>query len=168
MKLQQGKEKFVKAWGRLGANWGINRTMAQIHALLLISAEPLNADQIMDELKISRGNVNMNLRTLLNWDLVHKEIIRGDRKEYFIAEKNINLVAKRIIKERRKRELEPIIHLLADLQQIEGDKKDKNIKAYLDTLINIAETTKKANQLAEFVIKADDNKLINALLKFMP
>ena len=65
MDLQEGKEKFIQSWGALGSSWGVNRTMAQIHALLLISPEPMSAEEIMEELKISRGNANMNIRALI-------------------------------------------------------------------------------------------------------
>ena len=70
MTLTEGKDKFIQSWGTLGTNWGINRTMAQIHALLLVSPESLSAEGIMKELQISRGNANMNLRALIDWGLV--------------------------------------------------------------------------------------------------
>ena len=95
------KEKFLQAFGTFGSDWGINRTMAQIHALLLISPEPLSTDKIMDELKVSRGSANMNLRALIDWNLVHKELKAGDRKEYFVAEKDMWEVVKRIVIQRK-------------------------------------------------------------------
>ena len=85
MDLQEGKEKFIQSWGALGSSWGVNRTMAQIHALLLISPEPMSAEEIMEELKISRGNANMNIRALIDWGLVFKTLIKGERKEFFMA-----------------------------------------------------------------------------------
>ena len=89
MKLTEGKEKFIQAWGTLGSSWGINRTMAQVHALLLIAPESLCAEDIMEELNISRGNANMNIRALMDWGLVSKELKSGERKEFFSAEKDI-------------------------------------------------------------------------------
>jgi len=77
MKLTEAKEKFINAWGVHGASWGINRTMAQVHALLLVSPDALSAEEIMEELNISRGNANMNIRTLIEWGLVFKEIKQG-------------------------------------------------------------------------------------------
>ena len=74
MEFQEGKEKFLQVWGTLGSDWGINRTMAQVHALLMISPQALSADEIMEELKISRGNSNMNIRALIDWGLVYKEL----------------------------------------------------------------------------------------------
>src|SRR5207302_5319310 len=108
-----------------GTQWGINRTMAQIHALLLVSADPLSQDDIMVQLNISRGNTNMNIRELIDWALVERVIIPGERKEFFIAEKDIWKVAKQIIIQRKKRELDPMIKVLAQLSEVEGDKKDK-------------------------------------------
>ena len=103
MNLAEGKEKFIQSWGALGSNWGINRTMAQIHALLLIAPQALSADEIMEELKISRGNANMNLRALIDWRLVYRELKTGERKEYFVAEKDMWEVVKNIIVQRKKK-----------------------------------------------------------------
>ena len=100
MTLDEGKQKFLQSWGALGSSWGINRTMAQIHALLLISPEALSADEIMEELQISRGNANMNIRALIDWGLVFKELKPGERKEFFVAEKDMWEVVKCIITQR--------------------------------------------------------------------
>ena len=89
MKYAEAREQLIRTWGQLSSSWGINRTMGQIHALLMMAPQPLTADQIIEELAISRGNVSMNLRSLIEWGLVHKIYITGDRKEYFEAEKDI-------------------------------------------------------------------------------
>ena len=102
MQLDEAKDKFIQAWGSLGSNWGINRTMAQVHALLLITPESLSADEIMGALNISRGNANMNIRALIDWGLVQKELKSGERKEFFVAEKDIWEVARRVMLERKK------------------------------------------------------------------
>lgn len=130
MKLSEAKQQFISSWGAFGTQWGINRTMAQIHALLLVSIDPLTQDEIMEELSISRGNVNMNIRDLVGWGLVDRVIIAGERKEFFTAEKDIWKVATQIIKERKKRELDPMIKLLTQLENVEGDKKDKEIQQF--------------------------------------
>ena len=137
MKLTEAKKQFISSWGAFGTHWGINKTMAQIHALLMISAEPVTQDDLMDQLSISRGNVNMNIRDLINWGLVDRVIIPGERKEYFTAEKDIWKVATQIIKERKKRELEPMLKLLDQLEDVDGDKKDKNVKQFVDTVSGI-------------------------------
>ena len=155
MKLQEGKEKFIEAWGTLGTSWGITRTMAQIHALLLIASEPLSADDIMQHLQISRGNVNTTTRTLLDWGLVHKKLFPGERKEFFVAEKDTPTMVRNIIIARKKRELEPMLLLLDDLSGTEGESQDaeefrrviKELKLYsykadsvLETLIGVDAT----------------------------
>jgi DNA-binding transcriptional regulator GbsR (MarR family) len=137
MKLTEAKQQFISSWGAFGTNWGINRTMAQIHALLLVSADPLTQDDIMEELNISRGNVNMNIRELISWGLVERVILTGERKEFFTAEKDIWKVVKMIVKERKKRELEPMLQLLDRLEEVGGDKRDKSIKSFVDTVSSI-------------------------------
>ena len=104
MKLAEAKSQFIQAWGTLGSKWGINRTMAQLHALLMVSPEPLSTEDMMAELNISRGNVNMNIRDLMDWGLVEKTFKQGDRKEYFWAEKDVWKITKQVAKERKKRE----------------------------------------------------------------
>jgi DNA-binding transcriptional regulator GbsR (MarR family) len=86
---QDVKERFILHWGEMGTRWGINRTMAQVQALLFISEVPLSADEIMDELQISRGNVSMSLRELINWGIVSKMHVKGERKEYYTTEKDV-------------------------------------------------------------------------------
>ena len=86
MDYKDAKEKFISTWGSLGSLWGINKAMAQIQALLFISTEPLSMESVMEELKISRGNTSMNLRQLMDWGIVTKVIISGERKEFFTTE----------------------------------------------------------------------------------
>lgn len=124
MEFKEAKEKYVNAWGALGSSWGINRTMAQIHALLLVSTEPLSTEEIMEELQVSRGNANMNLRTLIDWGLAQKIIKAGERKDFFITDKDIWELGKQVARERKKRELEPILKLLEDVKEIEGEGKE--------------------------------------------
>src|SRR6478736_2354106 len=123
MQYSEAKQKFIQAWGTLGSNWGINKAMAQIHALLLLATEPLSAEEIMDELNMSRGNVNMNLRALMDWGIVRKEHKAGERKEYFSTGKDIWELAKQVSRERRRREIEPILNVLSEVQNVTGDNK---------------------------------------------
>ena len=101
MKLTEGQQKFIISWGSLGSQWGINKTMAQIHGLFIITNKPLCTDDIMEGLQISRGNVNMNVRTLIDWGMVYKEHILGERKEFYIGEKDMWLIMKRVMKVRK-------------------------------------------------------------------
>jgi DNA-binding transcriptional regulator GbsR (MarR family) len=165
MKLTEAKQQFISSWGAFGTHWGINRTMAQIHALLLISPDPLTQDDIMEELNISRGNTNMNIRELINWGLVERVILPGERKEFFTAEKDIWKVVKQIVKERKKRELEPMMQLLDKLEDVEGDKKDKKVKTFVDTISSIKRLGLQADKTLDVMIKAEENWFVSSLMK---
>lgn len=102
----------------MASAWGINKTMAQIHALLYAETEPLDTDAIMDQLDISRGNANMNLRNLLQWQLVHKVHFKGKRKDYYTAEKDVWSIVSTIIRERQQREVAPIRENLNDCLEL--------------------------------------------------
>jgi DNA-binding transcriptional regulator GbsR (MarR family) len=167
MKLEEAKEKFIQTWGTLGSNWGINRTMAQVHALLLVSADPLSAEDIMETLNISRGNTNMNVRALIDWGLVYKEFRAGERKEFFRAEKDIWHVFKQIAKERRKRELEPVFKVLNEVSQVEGDKDSKEMKAFTEAIEGIHDFASKADSTLDRMIKADESWFVSTIIKLM-
>lgn len=166
MKLTEARQQFISSWGAFGTHWGINRTMAQIHALLLISADPLTQDDIMDELNISRGNTNMNIRELINWGLVDRVLHPGERKEYFTAEKDIWKVVTQIVKERKKRELEPMLKLLDQLEEVEGDKRDKEIRSFLEIVSNIKKLGKQADKTLDMLVKAEENWFLGTMMKF--
>lgn len=165
MQLDEAKEKFIQAWGILGSKWGINRTMAQVHALLLIWPESISADEIMEELNISRGNANMNIRALVDWGLVYKEFKSGERREYFRAEKDIWKVATQVIKERKRRELEPVKKMLSEVANIEGDTKET--KAFEEMVAQMQFYTNQADKGLEALIKADENWFTSQVLNLM-
>jgi DNA-binding transcriptional regulator GbsR (MarR family) len=166
MKLTEARQQFISSWGAFGTHWGINRTMAQIHALLLVSADPMTQDDIMEELNISRGNTNMNIRELINWGLVERVILSGERKEFFSAEKDIWKVMKQIVKERKKRELDPMLKLLNQLEEVEGDKKDRNIKTFVETVSGIKRLGRQADKTLDVMIRAEENWFVGSLVKF--
>ncbi|HKG06503.1 MAG TPA: MarR family transcriptional regulator [Pedobacter sp.] len=157
MELEEGKLKFIEAWGKLGSEWGINRTMAQVHALLLISADALTTEDIMAELNISRGNANMNLRDLIGWGLIEKQHKPGERKEYFLADKDTWNIARQVAKERKKRELDPIIKLLNELSEVKGDEKGREFKVFKGTVKDINKLAKNVNKTLETMLKADES-----------
>ncbi len=165
MELDDAKQKFIQAWGTLGSNWGINRTMAQVHALLLISSEALCADDIMRLLKISRGNANMNIRALIDWGLVFKELKAGERREYFIGEKDMWNVVRQIITHRKKKELEPVLKVLEDVSNIEGDSKEK--EDFLAIVNDIQRFAKKADKTLDKLVSSDANWLLTTFMKMM-
>jgi DNA-binding transcriptional regulator GbsR (MarR family) len=110
-RLAAARDEFVTQWGAIGSAWGINRTMAQIHALLIVTPGALTTDEVMEELKISRGNAHMNLRELVGWGLIRSVIRKGERKEYFEAEKDVWKMFCTIIRERKRREIRPAINV---------------------------------------------------------
>jgi DNA-binding transcriptional regulator GbsR (MarR family) len=165
MNYAEGKDKFIQTWGTLGSSWGISRTMAQVHALLLISPDALTTEDVMEDLKISRGNANMNLRDLMDWGLISKQLVAGERKEYFIAEKDIWKVAKQIIKERRKREIEPVLTVLEDFKKVKGEKNDKHHKAFIDAVSNIEAVVEKTDFALDKAAKLDENAFVGMLFK---
>jgi len=165
MELDEAKEKFIQAWGALGTNWGITRTMAQIHALLLVSARSLSADEIMEALNISRGNANMNLRGLIDWGLVSKEHKAGERREYFFAEKDIWQVTQQVVMERRKRELKPVKKVLEEVKAVEADPQDPDARAFLEAVNNMDNIVGQADRFLEVVINSDRNRFFNMLFK---
>ncbi len=162
MELQEGKEKFIEAWGALGSSWGVTRTMAQIHALLLIANDPLSTDDIMEQLQISRGNVNTNTRNLLDWGLVHKKLIPGERKEFFIGEKDMSKVVKNIVIARKKRELEPMLHLLDELTGVEG--RTDEAEEFRGVIRDLKVYSYKADSALAALVKADSNWFFSTFL----
>jgi DNA-binding transcriptional regulator GbsR (MarR family) len=165
MKLREAKKQFIQTWARLGAEWGINRTMAQVHALLLSTEEALSTDEVMEELSISRGNANTNLRELLNWNLIYREAVAGDRKEYFRAEKDIWEIAKRIARERKKREIEPLLRELSQIEKVEENTIEA--KKFSKTISDIHGFASKMDKSMETMLKADENWFYGAILKLL-
>ena len=165
MELDDAKQKFIQAWGTLGSNWGINRTMAQVHALLLISSEPLCADDIMDMLKISRGNANMNIRALIDWGLVFKELKAGERREYFVGEKDMWNVVRQIITHRKKKELEPVLKVLNEVSAIDGDSKER--EEFLTVIKDIQRFASKADKTLDKLVNSDANWLLTTFMKMI-
>jgi DNA-binding transcriptional regulator GbsR (MarR family) len=111
-------DRFVSLWEEMASTWGINRTMAKVHALLYCAEEPLNTDQIMERLDVSRGNANMNLRSLVDWNLVRKTERAGSRKDYYEAEKDVWQITARIIEERQRREVHPVRSRLEECAEV--------------------------------------------------
>lgn len=163
MKFNEAKEKFIQSWGALATQWGINKTMAQISALLMISPEPLSVEDIMDKLKISRGNVSMNLRELMNWGIVYKEFKPGERKDYFVSEQDFNEMARKIAIERSRREIKPILHMLNDVRKV--DDSGKQVDYFLQKTGELQDMISLSDQIIERVTKQRGNWLTKSVLK---
>ena len=168
MQLTEAKEKFIQQWGSLGSNWGINRTMAQIHALFLITEELLSAEDVMTILKISRGNANMNIRSLMDWGLVYKEYQAGERKEFFRGEKDIWKVTQRVIKMRQRQELDPMLQVLSELQQVESNDNNKKETAhFVKQIKSIKSFSELADSSLSKISGSEENWFLKTFMKFM-
>jgi DNA-binding transcriptional regulator GbsR (MarR family) len=113
-KLSPIAQKFVLHWGEMGTRWGINRTVAQIHALLFLSKKPLPAEEIAQTLGIARSNVSNSLRELQNWGIVRVSHVMGDRRDHFESMKDVFEMFRVISRERKKREIDPTAHVLRE------------------------------------------------------
>ncbi len=119
MDLNKAQEKFIHDWGILSTNWGVKCAMGKIHALLLVSKCGMCADEIMEKLMMSRGNVNMNLKALENWQVIKKAYMPGERKDFYVAEKDFSKVFKLIIAQRKRKELDPLLALLEEINAVQ-------------------------------------------------
>ena len=163
--FQQIRNNFISQWGVLGSSWGINRTMAQIHACLMISTQPLSTQEVMDELEISRGNANTNLRDLVEWGLIRTITYKGDRKEYFEAEKDVWKMFCTITKVRRRKEISPTLELLRQCKDAKGRSKSDEEKAFFEQVSNLESFVSLADSTMDKVAKSERNKLMPKVLK---
>ena len=166
MEFKEAKNKFVQTWGALGSQWGINKTMAQIHALLMVSAGPVSMEDIMDDLQISRGNASMNLRALMDWGIVYKEYKAGERREFFTAEKDLDELAVKISRERSKREIKPALKVLKEVSSIECDNTQEE-KHFIEQTTKLYDFVLKADNMLDKMTEYKDNWLGKLFLKMM-
>lgn len=166
MEFKTAKSKFVQTWGALGSQWGINKTMAQIHALLMVSAEPLSMEDIMEQIQISRGNASMNLRALMDWGIVYKEYKHGERKEFFTAEKDLDELAVKISRERSKREIKPALKVLKEVSSIKT-KNTKEEQHFVEQTTKLYDFVLKADNVLDKMTEYKDNWLAKLVVKIM-
>ena len=135
--LREAQDRFIATWGQMGSAWGISRTMAEVHALLFVTAEALCTDEVMDRLEISRGSASMSLRALLDWGVITRTHKRGDRKEYFLADQDVWTMFRAIVRERMKREVDPLLASLYEIRDMTGGRGavTKDHDARLDQLL---------------------------------
>lgn len=170
---EEAVERFVDFWGQMASDWGINPTMARVYALLYCVGRPLNTDEIMDRLQISRGSANMNLRSLVDWDLVGKQSVAGSRKDHYQAEKDVWQVTARIIEERERREVRPVkerLQALADdLVPDEASLEDRpeaeqRLHHRLQNLIELMEVFEGVSEALLPLVKAQNETLLRQLI----
>ncbi len=135
MEMSPVKQKFILHWGDMGARWGINRTVAQIHALLFLSNEPMHAEDIANTLKVARSNVSMSLRELQSWGIVRTVPVLGDRRDHFESMTDVWEMFEKILDERKRRECDPTLKLLGEcLAEAERDGGDKHVRRRLEQM----------------------------------
>lgn len=164
MDYLEAKNKFISTWGSLGSLWGINKAMAQIQALLFISTKPLSMEEIMEELKISRGNTSMNLRQLMDWGIVTKTLVAGERKEFFTTEKDVQELARIVAKERSRREIKPVIKILNEVSSIKNDGSEKT-KELIKQTRALHELTETMDSMINKLVDQKQNWITKSVLK---
>ncbi|MGF1634757.1 MAG: GbsR/MarR family transcriptional regulator [Phycisphaerae bacterium] len=121
-KLRDVQDLFIRRWGEMGQVWGINRTMAEIHAFLYITGQPLCTDDVMERLNISRGNASMSLRALVDWGIIRRFHKRGERREYFESLSDVWEMFSIIAAERKRREMDPVLETIKQCQAMLAEK----------------------------------------------
>ena len=116
--LRTAQDLFIRRWGEMGQTWGINRTMAEIHALLYINGQPLCTDDVMERLHISRGNASMSLRALCDWGIIRRLHKRGERREYFESLSDVWEMFSIIAAERKRREMDPVLETIKQCRRM--------------------------------------------------
>jgi DNA-binding transcriptional regulator GbsR (MarR family) len=145
IKLTDIQRQFILHWGEMGTRWGISRTVAQIHALLFLSPESLNAEQIAETLNVARSNVSTSIRELESWGIVHPVHVLGDRREHYESLKDVSEMFVRIMELRKRRELDPTLQLLRrSLAQLEREPGDDYTHARLQEMAQFFEASSEA------------------------
>ncbi|MDE2143855.1 MAG: transcriptional regulator [Elusimicrobia bacterium] len=163
--LNASRRRFVAAWGDMASNWGINKTMARIHAHLMASETALSTDEIMEALAISRGNANMNIRALVDWGLARRVSVGSERKEYFQSEKDVWHMCCRIARERKKREIEPVIGTLEECLREAGEGKEA--AAFKKRMTELLELVRMLDFVLGKVARQEKNAVMPKLLMLM-
>ena len=141
MKLNPVAQRFVLHWGEMGSKWGVNRTVAQIHALLYFIGQPMPADEITETLGVARSNVSNSLKELQNWNLIQVVHIMGDRRDHFTTSSDVWQLFKTVVKERKEREFDPTITVLREcLISPDLSKEDKACQKRIKDALEFMET----------------------------
>jgi DNA-binding transcriptional regulator GbsR (MarR family) len=151
VRLKEARDEFVAQWGALGTQWGINRTMAQIHALLMTSTDPLSTDDVMEALEVSRGNAHTNLKELVAWGLVRPVVKKGERRDYFEAEKDVWQIFTTVARERKRREIEPALAVLRRCAEDSGEIDTPEGRAFHEQMRQLEEFVGFASKIADRV-----------------
>ena len=173
--LRVAQDLFIRRWGEMGATWGINRTMAEIHALLYIVGQPLCTDDVMERLNISRGNASMSLRALCDWGIIRRMHRRGERREYFESLSDVWEMFSIIAAERKRREMDPVLETIRQCQQMLDEShlgkaaaKREDVQATRQRLAGMEEFMQVTNKIFQQFIgnaKSGLTRVVKVLLK---
>jgi DNA-binding transcriptional regulator GbsR (MarR family) len=151
MQWRATRDEFVSQWGAMGTQWGINRTMAQIHALLMTAADPMDTEAVMEELEISRGNAHTNLKELVAWGLVRIVVRKGERREFFEAEKDVWKIFITVARERKRREIDPALAVLRKCAEESAGIETPDGRAFHSQMKQLEEFVAFASTMADRV-----------------
>jgi DNA-binding transcriptional regulator GbsR (MarR family) len=151
----------------MGSAWGINRTMAQIHALLMTSDQALTTDEVMEDLKISRGNAHQNLRELVGWGLVRSVIRKGERKEYFEAEKDVWRMFCIVARERKRREIEPALKALRACEEQTRNLRGEKAAAFNKQIKALSDFVGQADTTLDRISRFEGNSILPMIMKML-
>ncbi len=165
MDFTDNKEKFITEWGLLCMSWGVKKAVGQIHGALLISERALCAEELMSRLKMSRGNVNMNVHELLDWGLIRKLNVEGERKDFFEAEKDFWKVFQLILMQRKKKELDPMIELLKTSSNVEAQCPESD--EFCKVVKELRHFSLKAEKILNMFAEDQGSFLSSSLMKMM-
>ena len=164
--LEEARDEFLTQWGIMGAQWGINRTMAQIHALLMTAPDVMSTDEVMETLEISRGNAHTNLKDLVSWGLIRSVTKKGERKEFFEAEKDVWEIFRRVARERKRREIEPALETLRNCKAASEGMKSPEGRAFHEQMDQLEDFVSFASRMGDRVASMQHGKAIKLAMKF--
>jgi DNA-binding transcriptional regulator GbsR (MarR family) len=164
MHIEEARLAFIMAWGSFGVSWGITRTMAQVHALLLVNTRALCTDDVLEHLRISRGNASISLNQLVQWGLIQRVVLAGERKDYYTAEKDVHKIASAIIRERKKREVEPLLSFLENLAPLDDAGANADAQQLTRLTDELRSMVRSADAAMEKFIRADAGWLQKLLI----
>ena len=161
MILNPVAQRFVLHWGEMGSKWGVNRTVAQIHALLYLVGRPMPADEITETLGVARSNVSNSLKELQNWNLIQVVHVMGDRRDHFTTSSDVWVLFKTVVKERKEREFDPTITVLRDcLDSPDIGREDPGAKQRIADALGFMEDI---SSWGEQMLKLEPNTLMKMM-----
>jgi DNA-binding transcriptional regulator GbsR (MarR family) len=162
----EARQQFIESWGAMGVAWGINRSMARIHALLMLSHEPVSLDDVASILEISRGNASMSLQKLRDWGVVRKVPVAGDRRDFYVTEPDVWAMFFAIARERKRREFDPAVGAVRDAMDSLVDDTAPEVRERLAQMAGLLGTGEQV--LERFLANPNASRALLAFLAAGP